>query len=63
MNRAKETPDVNPVADDDVTTDEVIEEGEEAIAKYADGLETTDEAVEAIEETDRKLQKLRQGER
>jgi hypothetical protein len=63
MNKTKSTPLVNPAAGEDVTTDEVIEAGEDAIAKYADGLETTDEAVAALNTTDRQLQKVRRRKR
>ena len=62
MNRTKQTSAMNPAADD-AATDEVIETGEQAIAKFADGLETTDEAVAALDATDRQLQKVRQGKR
>ncbi len=61
MTKTNERPVVNPMGDDDVTTDEVLEEGKETIAKYADGLESTDEAVAALNATDRKLQTLRRG--
>jgi hypothetical protein len=63
MKKTKETSVVNPAADDEVATDDLIETGEQAIARYADGLETTDEAVAALDATDRQLLKVQRGKR
>ena len=63
MDKTTERPVTSPDERDNATTDEVLETGEEAIAKYADRLETTDEAVAALDAVDRQLEHLQQRKR
>jgi hypothetical protein len=58
---AKEQLVMNPVVDDAVTPEDALRAGQDAIAKYVDGLESPDEALAALDAADRQLEQSQQS--
>jgi hypothetical protein len=52
---------MNPVVDDAVTPEGALRAGQDAIAKYVDGLDSPDEARAALDAADRQLAQLQQN--